>query len=254
LITAVVAAAAATVMAGCGSSSDSSGPSVSTGAAGVDQLRSIFDHAQSSQASVTETFSESGGPDPDSAQQTCKLQLRPSKAAECETPTQQGAFRTIATPDGLFISTPDVAATGGKPWRKVDLHGGDPLAQIGGMTQTNGGVFTPGAATVTGSASDTVDGTSCTRYDLNLDATKLFEGMLKQTDNEALKAAGAEMAKAGGTATGKVWIGKDNLPVQTVVNLTLKDQPTQTQTIKYSDWGKPVTVTAPSADQITSTN
>lgn len=74
---------------------------------------------------------------------------------------------------------------------------------------------------------ETVDGVDATHYRL--------------TAGEA----GADLAE--GLSTVDVWVGADDLPVRAEVGVT---DPVSTVSISYSDWGVPVDVQAPPADQV----
>jgi hypothetical protein len=241
---------AALVLAGCGGSSgDGAAPSISTGPAGVDQLRAAFQRAQDSKQSVTETITVGTGAD--AVSQNCKIQLHPTLESDCTTPGQngQGEMRTITMPDAVYTYQPDPdLQVDGKAWHKGPAQQAQTnLAQSGG----DGGIFTAGAGKVTASNSDTVDGKACTRYDVALDFDKLIRATLDR-DNGGQPGSADSLAQmsAGGSAGGQVWLGNDGLPVQTAVTTVFKDQAPQTQTYKYSNWGSPVTITAPPANQV----
>jgi hypothetical protein len=237
-------------LTGCGSSSSGgSTPSISTGPAGIDQLRTAFQQAENSKQTVTEAITVGSGSD--AVTQSCKIQLRPTLESDCTTPGQsgQGQMRTITTPDAVYTyqSDPDLQLDG-KPWHKGPAQtASTDLTQSGG----DGGVFTSGAGQVTAINSDTVNGQSCTRYDIALDFDKLIKATLNRDNGGQLGGddALAQMS-AGGSASGQVWLGSDGLPVQTVVTTVFKDQAPQTQTYKYSNWGTPVSISAPPANQV----
>jgi hypothetical protein len=247
----VAALASLTVsLTGCGGSSSSGGstPSISMGAAGVDQLRAAFQRAEDAKQTVAEAITVGSGSD--LVTQNCKIQLRPTLESDCTTPGQagQGQVRTITMPNAVYTyqSDPDLQLDG-KPWHRgpAQTPPAD-FAQSGG----DGGVFTAGAAQVTAINSDTVDGRSSTRYDIALDFDKLIKATLSRNGSQLGGDDALAQMSAGGSASGQVWLGSDGLPVQVSVTTVFKDQAPQTQTYRYSNWGTPVSISAPPAGQV----
>lgn len=251
LVAASVAALAGltVTLTGCGgSSSGGSTPSISLGPSGIDQLRSVYQQAEDSKQTVSEAITVGSGSD--AVTQTCKIQLRPTLESDCSTPGQagQGQMRTITMPDAVYTyqSDPDLQLDG-KPWHKGPAQTmPSDAAKSGG----DGGIFTSGAGQVQAINADTVDGKPTTRYDIALDFNKLVQATLSRDGGQQLGGDPVAQMSAGGSASGQVWLSSDGLPAQISVTMTFPDQAPQTQTYKYSDWGAPVSISAPPADQV----
>lgn len=148
--------------------------------------------------------------------------------------------------------------TGGKPWVKMSA---DSLVgkQLGaGQAQQND----PGkmlekvqqAGTITKSEQTVLDGQSVTHYAITVDLSKAMQVMGPEMDKSVLdKIAGKNLSFPV-----EVWLNSDQLPVQITEDLgdMLKaaGAPAGTDQVKvvakYSDWGAPVDIQAPPADQV----
>ncbi|SHL18230.1 hypothetical protein SAMN05443637_12048 [Pseudonocardia thermophila] len=100
---------------------------------------------------------------------------------------------------------------------------------------------------LTGSSPDTIDGAATTRYDVKVDVAKaLAEAPDAQTREQLrpLQEAGVQNVDM------QLWIDSSDLPRQFRSSFTSQGQPVSA-TVKLSDWGAPVSVEAPPADQVT---
>jgi hypothetical protein len=101
--------------------------------------------------------------------------------------------------------------------------------------------------TLKGKAEEPVDGTPATRYDIAVDvvgAAAAAPSPEAKSQIEQLQQAGVQNIDM------QIWVDQANLPVQFKTALSAQGQPFST-TVKLKDWGAPVTVTAPPADQTT---
>jgi hypothetical protein len=141
-----------------------------------------------------------------------------------------------------------------KPWVKISKDGDDPISkQMGTMLDSIDDSFDVGkqmeqlktAGTITKQEKETLDGEQTTHYWITLDMVKMA-----QSDDPTVKKA-AEDAAAGGLKTMdmELWANADNLPVQITTKMAVAGQSVSMK-MTYKDWGKPVTITAPPADQV----
>lgn len=247
IITTIACAGVVFAAAGCGgseSTSSTSAPtSVTPGTAGISQLRDIWQHAQDSRKTVVVTLiPQQGGPDNDPPE-VCKTRFTDPKGADCVIHDKDGEFHTIGLTDLTYTATPD-PTTDGKKWRKTDTHGSDPTARMRSDSMLPSSV----TGTVRAGVPDQLGGKAATRFDIEFDVKAMFQSMASRLGGH--QGIDQDLTKLGDTATGQIWIDGDNLPAQAVMKITLKDLPPQTITIKYSDWGTPVDIAAPPADQV----
>ncbi|MBP2322887.1 hypothetical protein JOF56_003272 [Kibdelosporangium banguiense] len=156
----------------------------------------------------------------------------------------------------LYMKLP--AGMGGgsstKPWVKISKDGDDPISkQMGTMLDSIDDSFDVGkqmeqlktAGTITKQEKETLDGEQTTHYWITLDMAK----MAQSSDPNVKKAA--EDATKGGLdkMNMELWANSDNLPVQITTKMAAMGQNVSMK-MTYKDWGKPVTITAPPADQV----
>jgi hypothetical protein len=145
-------------------------------------------------------------------------------------------------------------AVGGKPWVKISKDGDDPISkQMGTMLDSIDDSFDVGkqmeqlktAGTITKQDKETLNGEQTTHYSITLDMDK----MAQSSDPNVKKAA--EDATMGGLKTMdmELWANTDNLPVQITTKMAVAGQSVSMK-MNYTDWGKPVSITAPPADQV----
>lgn len=95
---------------------------------------------------------------------------------------------------------------------------------------------------VTKGGTSTLDGVSVTQYDYALDAAALTAGI----PAELRAQAGTQFD--GATGTTSMWVDDEGLVRKVVATVKLKSG-TTTTTLRYTDWGAPVTIEAPPAAQ-----
>ncbi|WP_236789211.1 hypothetical protein [Amycolatopsis sp. GM8] len=169
----------------------------------------------------------------------------------------------------LYLQVPDqyrAQVTGGKPWGKVPADSpaaeqlGAAQAQQNDPSQTLQQIQEAG--TITRSARETLDGQPVTHYWIDVGFAKALDKFkdtgLSQEDLDKLGAMNL-------TIPVELWLNSDQLPVQITEDLggALKaaaaaEGPSSAApsdlsmklTMKYSDWGTPVDVQEPPADQV----
>lgn len=154
-----------------------------------------------------------------------------------------------------------------KPWAKMsmaDLAGAgqnlDKMMEQSDPTKTL--ELLQQSGTIVSSEETQLDGQSATHYKVDVDFAKAMEqfgaGAAGAAELEEMKKAGIKKMPID------VWLSDDNLPLQFEIQLgdilkKVSQQQGQTMppgmeqakmTMKYTDWGGPVTIEAPPADQV----
>jgi len=170
----------------------------------------------------------------------------------------------IVYTDGMmYIQLPEemrALMTGGKPWGKLDPNS-DVAKAMG--SSVNAEQNDPSkyleqiqeAGTITKSEQTTLNGEPATHYWIDLDFAKALDKLAESGyPREMLDV----LKGKSGTIPMELWLNADQLPMKITENLgammkavgapaELSDM---VMTMTYTDWGAPVTVTAPSADQV----
>ncbi|GAA3823087.1 MULTISPECIES: hypothetical protein [Amycolatopsis] len=163
----------------------------------------------------------------------------------------------------LYLKLPEEAqaATGGKPW--ATFPEGSEAAKTLGASLEQAESNDPSktleqiekAGTITRSEQTTLDGQQVSHYWVTIDVAKASDELA----SSGLPAETLEQLKSMNvTYPMELWLNSDQLPVQITQDLGPVMQavgaPAEAQqakiTMKYSDWGAPVDVTAPPADQV----
>jgi hypothetical protein len=162
--------------------------------------------------------------------------------------------------DAFYVKLPEELEPG-KSWLKIDTKGADPLSKALGSAvkqmKENGDPsqtlkLLEGAGEITGTKTESLNGKDTTHYTLTIDVKKL---VAKQSDADQKKAL-EEATKAGvQNFPVDVWLDAENLPARIALNIPFTDPTSQKteqvkMTIDYTDWGKPVDVTAPPAAEV----
>lgn len=172
-----------------------------------------------------------------------------------------GDLEMVLVNGTMYVKLPAALSGAGKPWTRFDLGGDNPLAQSLGATANLADQVDPAkliqqiaaAGTITKVTHDTVHGVPTTHYAITVDVAKLATSL---SGNPAEQQAQRALADHGVRSVPfDVWVDGDNLPVRVVTHVAYAEPATGqseqvTVTIDYTDWGKPVTVTAPPADQV----
>jgi len=176
---------------------------------------------------------------------------------------QIGEMEMVIVDKAFYMKLPaSLAGQGGlssdKPWIKISADGTDPMSKaLGPMLEQMGQNFDvtkqmqqlKDAGEITKTAKETLDGQETTHYWIKIDMLKAIAAT--QTDPQMKKAAEDAAKKAGSTtAEMEMWVTADNLPAQIKMNMAAAQGQTVSMTAKYSDWGQPVEISAPPADQV----
>jgi hypothetical protein len=169
--------------------------------------------------------------------------------------TPQGEMQMVIVPNAIYLKMAQLAqVTGGKPWIKITPDGTDPMSRaLGGLLNsvqqqadvTKAIEKIKAAGTITGTSKETVDGVQATHYAIKVSVAKLAEAEQDPTLKQMYQAATQQV----GTLDYDVWLNGDNLPIKFVTNSVVSGHPVK-GTGSYTQWGQPVQVTVPPADQI----
>lgn len=167
-----------------------------------------------------------------------------------------GSLDMVVIGDTAYLKLPAGLAATGKPWVKIDPSGTDPVSKaLSGMLSQEEQSVDPtkslaqltGAATITKRSQTTVNGQPATRYVLSVDTQKLLHSKLvTPAMRQLIGSAGASLPPH---FTEILWLNSDNLPVKTTVSEKVAGQQVSV-VATYTDWGGPVDITAPPADQV----
>ncbi|MEV4599000.1 hypothetical protein AB0K15_16510 [Amycolatopsis sp. NPDC049253] len=154
-----------------------------------------------------------------------------------------------------------------KPWVKISPDADDPMSQAlsGSMSQA-GDNSDPTkmldqiaeAGKIVSSDQTTLDGQQVNHYKVEIDIAKAMDKFTQSMP--AASKAQLEQAIKGKDIKipAEIWVDKNQLPLEITMDESSMMQAmgagaagTGKMTLKYSDWGTPVTVAAPPADQVT---
>lgn len=169
-----------------------------------------------------------------------------------------GAMQMVVVDGNFYMKLPAALAASDKPWVKIDVSGNDALSKSLGSTANLADQTDPtqlidkikSAGTITNTTHEQLNGEDTTHYSINVDVKKMADSMAS-TDSEK-----AGLSQLGATTMPfDIWVNSDNLPVKIVTKVAFPDPTTGkssqvSMTALYTNWGQPVTVTAPPADQV----
>jgi hypothetical protein len=165
----------------------------------------------------------------------------------------------------LYVKLPEATpgdAAGDKPWIKVPRDGNDPFSQsLGGsldqLAQQSDPLRTldqiKKAGTIVRGEQARLDGSATDHYWIDIEPAKLAEELPAGLSAETVQ----QVKGVADRFPMELWLNDRQLPVQMSLDLSsvLKaagapDGSGAKITAKYSDWGSPVDVQAPPADQV----
>jgi hypothetical protein len=261
------AMAAALVLSGCGSGSNSpsqpgGNAGANPGAASVGSLTQLADlitkQSTQKQAAHVKISVDTQG-QAISGEGDMRFGDKPAMDLKLAVPEMTEV--TLRFVDDAFYFKLSEEITPGKPWVKIDTNGTDPLSQTLGAAvkefKENGDPSQmvkqlQAAGEITGTKKEQLNGKDTTHYTVTVDVNKMIANQQDPQLKQLMEAA----AKAGITTYPlDVWLDSDGLPARLSANTPVTDPTSQkTQEVKfqadYTDWGKQVNVTAPPADQI----
>jgi hypothetical protein len=172
--------------------------------------------------------------------------------------TPEGSISMVFVDGLLYMKLPQELEPG-KPWLKIDPDGDNTVAKsLGGLDEQLSKNADPRAALkefeksgqITSTKKETLDGKETTHYTITVDVQKLADGQTNPAQKKAMQdviAAGVKEFPVD------VWVDGEDLPVRFALATPTPDGKGGMTSVKvqvdYSDWGKPVTVAAPPADQ-----
>jgi hypothetical protein len=140
----------------------------------------------------------------------------------------------------------------GKSWLRLGAGGRDPLSKALGpiLQQVSKGldlrsqIAAAQGTKVTSAERTTVGGVSATKYTV-VSTPQAFLAQLDKfaTTPELRKQLHAQYKGARSEAV--MWVGDDDLPLRIDSRVVGGKAPASTTSVTYSDWGKPVTISAP---------
>jgi hypothetical protein len=180
-------------------------------------------------------------------------------AVSMDMTTGMGSISIVFLDKTLYMKLPQEVAPG-KPWVRIDPNSNSEIAKaLGGMSDQLSKNADPRASLKTfeksGEITDTreedLNGTPTTHYTITVDVEKMAAN---QTDPTVKQ--GMEQAIAGGMKDFPVdvWVDEENLPLRFTMDTPTPDGQGGMTSVKmqidYSEWGEPVDITAPPADQV----
>jgi hypothetical protein len=177
-----------------------------------------------------------------------------------------GDIETVLKDNTAYVKVPEALASIMKvttPWVRIDPNGTSQMDQTMSqslkLAQQNANPATmidsiKSAGAITSTKTEQLDGQPTTHYTITVDLKKWLASMdASDTMSTEVNAA----LKAGLTTEPlDIWVNSDNLPVKFTETMKIDNPAQQGQTITistvgtYTDWGQPVTITAPPADQV----
>lgn len=266
---ALSAFALAVTLGACGSDGGSGGNAGNTnneGGGGTAAAANLSDLAKSigDQTAETNTAHMTITADAAGQQLTGEGDIKMSSsdaAMSMDMTTPEGTISMVLVDKVFYIKLPQELEPG-KSWVKISPDDNNPVAKaLSGATDQMTQNADPRATLqqfekageITSTKEEELDGKKTTHYTITVDVQKLAD---TQTDPTA-KSALEESIKAGmKDFPVDVWIDEDDLPVRFKLDMPVPDPSGSgtTATVKmqidYTDWGKPVDVTAPPAEQV----
>ncbi|GAB3678900.1 lipoprotein [Actinocorallia lasiicapitis] len=163
-------------------------------------------------------------------------------------------LKAVVDEKAFYIHMPSLSQlTGGKPWLKMETGGKDDLGlgsvlkqaqQYSPAEQTKMMTSSPDVQQV---GEEQVGGVKTVHYK----GTMTLDTALAKLDPQAQKDLKELQSAAGaGTISFDIWIGADDQLPYKMISKTDSAVGAITSTMVYSDYGKPVTITVPPADQV----
>ena len=175
--------------------------------------------------------------------------------------TPEGTMSMVLLDNVFYIKLPTELEPG-KSWLKIDANDkSNPMAQaLGGMTEQMSKNADPRATLeqfekageITDTKEEELDGKQTTHYTITVDVEKLAANQ----EDPTMKSAMDQAIQAGlKDFPVEVWIDEEDLPVRFTMDMPTPNPATGTtesvkMQIDYTDWGKPVDITAPDPSEI----
>ena len=169
---------------------------------------------------------------------------------------QQGELTILLVDNAVYVKFPTELGPG-KQWAKLDATSGDLGAVVRQLTKNGDPAQLlsqlEAASQITAKQQEDLNGRPTTHYSMTVDLQKLAAG---QPDQD-LKQLMEQASQAGiDKFPIELWLDQENLPARMTMATPFKNPANQQNdqlklTVDYSDWGKPVDISAPPADQVT---
>jgi hypothetical protein len=174
--------------------------------------------------------------------------------------TAAGSEQVLLVNNVFYMQIPGMQDLTNKPWIKIDPNdSSNPANQIfaafvnsikqnADPSQMIKNLEAGG--TLNGTDTEQLNGQSTTHYKITVDIDKMIANQTDPTMKQLLGAAEQQGLK---NYPVEVWLDGHGLPVQTTINMpSLSGAPGSggVSTVTYSNWGAPVTITAPPDDQV----
>jgi hypothetical protein len=172
--------------------------------------------------------------------------------------TTEGSISMVFIDSVLYMKLP-AELEPGKPWVKIDANSDNPVAKsLGGINEQLSKNADPRAALqefeksgeITSTKKETLDGKETTHYTITVDVQKMADNQSDPTQKKLM-----QDAIAGGMKDFPVdvWVDEEDLPVRFLMETPTPDGQGGMTKVKvqvdYTDWGKPVEIAPPPADQ-----
>jgi len=251
------------VLTACGSSNV---PGQATGQAPAVQPKSVTDlaHLVSLQTSTKHTVHIQFDAKSSAGSFTGTGQADLAGAASKMALTMQspiGELDMVLTGSALYLKAP-AALHSAKPWVKVDANGTDEASKaVAALVSQEQQTADPSqalqqiasAGKIDQATPDQVNGQPATRYVITVNTQKLLNSNFISPQMRQLLESAQNVSKLPPSLTYDVWISSDNLPAKMDLteDLTVRGNAVHVSVdMTYSDWGAPVSITAPPADQV----
>lgn len=164
----------------------------------------------------------------------------------------------VVLPDQAYVKPPStVGLPPGKTWVRIEPTATDPVSQqFNAIIQSVRENADPtqsftqfgDAATIVESAEEPLDGTRTVRYKIRVDLAKAAS----REQNPQIKQALEETVRSGTpTVDSSLWLDEKSRPLRVSFQQPLpNNQGTYNLEVRYRDWGQPVEINAPPADQV----
>jgi hypothetical protein len=257
------------VLAGCGSS-PIAGTATATGSSGSSgggagsqlgsQVKTVSDLSNLVGNSVEQANTVKVTMKSASATTTGSIKFSDPIAEQVTVSAPTGSEQVLLVDNVFYMQIPSLQQVTGKPWIKIDpTDTSDPANQLfASMVNSIKQNADPSqmiknleaGGTLTGTDTEQLNGQGTTHYKITVDIDKMIAN---QTDPTMKQMLGLAEQQGLRNYPVEVWLDSHGLPIQTTINMpALSAAPGSggLSTVTYSDWGSPVTISAPPADQV----
>jgi hypothetical protein len=176
-------------------------------------------------------------------------------------PSLGGNLSMVLVGSAMYMQLPQSLVKTEKPWVKIDANGTDPASQaLSAVVSQEQQSLDPSQilsqiadyGKIVSHSQATVAGQPATHYVVSVDTAKMVRSpKLTPQMKQMLSTAGAALPP---TLDYDIWINSDNLPVKFSMDekVTVKGSAPQQVSVTgtYTDWGKPVDISAPPASEV----